>query len=114
MVSLEEEEAQQARTAKAAVPDDGHEAHSPDAAQVPRCPALSKSSAKKYWVMTHMWLLAKIPQPSRPIFADLDETTWNNLLEELLNSENFNFRREKAQARWSVRTGTTVSSTSSS
>ena len=30
----------------------------------------------------------------RPTFADLDEKTWNNFLEELLNRENYNFGRE--------------------
>ena len=28
------------------------------------------------------------------MYADLDEKTWNNFLEELPNRENFNFRRE--------------------
>ena len=36
-----------------------------------------------------MWLLAKMRQ-----YADLDEKTWNNFLEELLNRENSNFRLE--------------------
>ena len=49
---------------------------------------------RKYWVMKHMWLLAKMRQPSRPTYADLDEKTWNDFLEELLNRENFNFRLE--------------------
>ena len=49
---------------------------------------------KKYWVMTHMWLLAEMRQPSRAMTADLDEKTWNTFLEELLNRENFNFQRE--------------------
>ena len=44
--------------------------------------------------MTHMWLLAKMRQPNSPMFADLDEKTWNTFLEELLNRENFNFRRK--------------------
>ena len=44
--------------------------------------------------MTHMWLLAKMRQPSRAMYADLDERTWTTFLEELLNRENFNFRRE--------------------
>ena len=44
--------------------------------------------------MTHMWLLAKMRQLSRAMYADLDERTWNTFLEELLNRENFNFRRE--------------------
>ena len=57
-------------------------------------PSFNEELRKKYWVMTHMWLLAKMRQPNRPMFADLDEKTWNTFLEELLNRENFNFRRE--------------------
>ena len=49
---------------------------------------------KKYVVMTHMCLLAKMRQPSRAMYADLEEKTWNTFLEELLNLENFNFQRE--------------------
>ena len=41
-----------------------------------------------------MWLLAKMRQPSRPMYADLDEKTWNDFLEELQNREHLNFRRE--------------------
>ena len=48
----------------------------------------------KHWVMTHIWLLAKMRQPSRPINADLDEKTWNNFPEGPLRREIFNFRRE--------------------
>ena len=57
-------------------------------------PATIEDLRRKYWVMTHMWQLAKMRQPSRPMYADLDEKTWSNFLEELLNRENFNFRRE--------------------
>ena len=57
-------------------------------------PVTVEDLRRKYWVMTHMWQLAKMRQPSRPMYADLDEKTWNNFLEELLNRENFNFRRE--------------------
>ena len=67
-------------------------------------PSSIEELRKKYWVMTQMWLLAKMRQPSRPKNADLDEKTWNNFLAELLNCENFNFGvRLKAQARWWVR-----------
>ena len=57
-------------------------------------PVTIEDLRRKYWVMTHMWLLAKMRQPSRPMYSDLDERTWNNFLEELLNRENINFRRE--------------------
>ena len=52
------------------------------------------SSIEELRIMTHMWLLAKMRQSSRPMYADLDEKTWNSFLEELLNRENLNFRRE--------------------
>ena len=57
-------------------------------------PSSIEKLRRKYWVMTHMWLLAKMRQPSRPMYADLEEKTWNNFLEELQNFENFNFWRE--------------------
>ena len=75
-------------------------------------PATIEDLRRKYWVMTQKWQLAKMRQPSRPMYADLDEKTWNNFLEELLNRENFNFRREIEGS--GVPTGTIVSSTSSS
>ena len=81
---------------KAAALDAGREPHSTDSAQVPLLHARHsiEDLRRKYWVMTHMWQLAKMRQPSRPMYADLDERTWNNFLEELLNRENFNFQRE--------------------
>ena len=36
-------------------------------------PSSIEEHRKKCWVMTHMWLLAKMRQPNRPTFADLDE-----------------------------------------
>ena len=54
-------------------------------------PTTIEDLRRKYWVMTHMWQLAKMRQPSRPMSG---EKTWNNFLEELLNRESFNFRRE--------------------
>ena len=57
-------------------------------------PSSIEELRKKYWDMTHVRLLAKMRQPNKPMFADLDEQTWNSFLEELLNRENFNFRRE--------------------
>ena len=49
-------------------------------------PSSIEEVRKKCWV-------AKMRQP-RPMFAEIDEQTWNSFLEELLNREKFNFRRE--------------------
>ena len=48
----------------------------------------------KYTVMKHMWLLAQIRQPGRQAFSDLGKDTWTDLLEELLNKDNFFFEKE--------------------
>ena len=66
----------QTRVAKAAAPDVGCEPHSPNASQVPLLDAkVYRGAPEKYWVMTHMWLLAKMHQPSRAMYANLDERT---------------------------------------
>ena len=97
VVSLEEEEAQE-RT----IPEHPKQLHlTLDASltvqkrrrYLSSMPSSIEELRKKYWVMTHMWLLAKMRQHSRPLYTDLDEKTWNNFLEELVNRENFNFRR---------------------
>ena len=49
----------------------------------------------KYPVMTHMWLLAQMRQPTRSIHSDLKETTFTKFLDELLLSEKKSF--------WNVR-----------
>ena len=48
----------------------------------------------KYQVLSNMWLLAKLRQPGRALYRDLDERTWPLLLEELLNRKNFAFQRQ--------------------
>ena len=48
----------------------------------------------KYTVMKHLWLLAQMRQPGRHAFSDLGKDTWTDLLEELLNKDNFLFERQ--------------------
>ena len=48
----------------------------------------------KYQVLSNLWLLAKLRQPGRALYRDLDERTWHLLLEELLNRKNFAFQRQ--------------------
>ena len=98
MISLEEEEAQE--RVKPEQPKQLHLTLDANLTVQTRrrflssMPRTVEDLRRKYWVMTHMWLLAKMRQPSRAMYADLDEHTWNTFLEELLNRENFNFQRE--------------------
>ena len=46
--------------------------------------------------MTHMWLMAQMWQPTRPLCSDLTKDTFNDLLEELLSTRNFLLEREVA------------------
>ena len=43
----------------------------------------------KYKVMANMFLLAKMRQPSRHLYKDLDANTFSDFLDELLNDRNF-------------------------
>ena len=44
--------------------------------------------------MTNLWLLAQMRQPGRSIYQDLDRCTFNELLDALLDRDNFNFYKE--------------------
>ena len=59
-------------------------------------PATIEDLRKKYQAMSHMWLLAKMRQPTRPLYADLKETTFSKSLDELLGEKNFYLEREVA------------------
>ena len=50
----------------------------------------------KYQVMTHMWLLAQMRQPTRPVYSDLKESTFTKFLDELLSENFFLLEREVA------------------
>ena len=52
-------------------------------------PLSTEELRQKYKVMTHMWLLAQMRQPTRPLYSDLTKDTFNDLLEELLSTRNF-------------------------
>ena len=43
-----------------------------------------------------MWLLAKMRQPTKPLHADLKETTFSKFLDEFLGEKNFLLEREVA------------------
>ena len=59
-------------------------------------PGTIEELRNKYQVMTHMWLLAQMRQPTRPIYSDLKESTFTKLLDELLSEKNFLLEREIA------------------
>ena len=56
----------------------------------------------KYQVMTHMWLLAQMRQPTRPAYSDLKETTFTKFLDELLSEKNSLLEREVAGSKMLV------------
>ena len=56
----------------------------------------------KYQVMTHMWLLAQMRQPTRPVYSDLKESTFTKFLDELLSEKNFLLEREVAGSKMIV------------
>ena len=58
-------------------------------------PGTIEELRNKYQVMTHM-LLAQMRQPTRPIYSDLQESTFTKLLDELLSEKNFLLEREIA------------------
>ena len=59
-------------------------------------PATIEELRDKYQVMSHMWLLAQMRQPTRPLHADLKESTFSKFLDELLSEKNFLLEREVA------------------
>ena len=118
MVSVEEEEAQE-RT-KPEQPKQLHVTLDANLSVQTRRRYLSSMTAtiedlrRKYWVMTHMWQLATMRQPSRPMYTDLDEKTWNIWRSSSTVKTSFSGVRLKDLVKWWVPTGTIVSSTSSS
>ena len=52
--------------------------------------------------MSNLWLLAKMRQPARQIFADFSETTFPKILDELLSEKNFLLDRNIAGTRMIV------------
>ena len=48
----------------------------------------------KYEVMSNMWLLAQLRQPGRPLFSDLQPTTFQRILKQLLGKEDFGLKKE--------------------
>ena len=57
-------------------------------------PADEKGLRLKYVVITNLWLLAQMRQPGRTIYRDLDRCTFNDFLDTLLDTDNFNFFKE--------------------
>ena len=52
-------------------------------------PATTEALRLKFSVMSNLWLLPKMRQPARQIFADFTETTFPKILDELLSEKNF-------------------------
>ena len=52
-------------------------------------PATTEALRLKFSVMSNLWLLAKMRQPARQIFADFTEITFPKILDELLSEKNF-------------------------
>ena len=48
----------------------------------------------KYEVMSNMWLLAQLRQPGRSLFSDLQPTTFQRILKQLLGKEDFGLKKE--------------------
>ena len=59
-------------------------------------PATIAELRNKYQVMSHMWLLAQMRQPTRPLYGDLTETTFGKFLNESLSVKNFLLERDIA------------------
>ena len=98
MISLEEEEAQERSK-----PEHPKQLHLTLEANltlqtrrrfISQMPKSVEQLRTKYQVLSNMWLLAKLRQPGRALYRDLDERTWPLLLEELLNRKNFAFQRQ--------------------
>ena len=65
-------------------------------------PATTEALRMKFSVMSNLWLLSKMRQPSRPIFADFTESTFPKILDELLSEKNFLLDRNIAGTRMIV------------
>ena len=65
-------------------------------------PATTEALRLKFSVMFNLWLLAKMRQPARQIFADFTETTFPKILDELLSEKNFLLDRNIAGTRMIV------------
>ena len=65
-------------------------------------PATTEALRLKFSVMSNLWLLAKMRQPARQIFADFTETTFPKILDELLSEKNFLLDRNIAGTRMIV------------
>ena len=65
-------------------------------------PATTEALRLKFSVMSNLWLLAKMRQPARQIFADFTETTFPKILNELLSEKNFLLDRNIAGTRMVV------------
>ena len=50
-------------------------------------PATTEALRLKFSAMSNVWLLAKMRQPTRQIFADCTETTFSKILDELLSEK---------------------------
>ena len=48
----------------------------------------------KYEVMGNVWLLAQLRQPGRSVFSDLEPTTFQKCLKQLLGKQDFNLHKE--------------------
>ena len=109
MVSLEEEEAQE--RVKPEQPNQLHLTLDANLRVQTRrrylssMPRTVEELRKKYWVMTHMWLLAKMRQPSRAMYADLDEKNMEHLSGGA--TEQGKLQLPARDERWLVQTGTT-------
>ena len=65
-------------------------------------PATTEALRLKFSVMSDLWLLAKMRQPARQIFADFTESTFPKILDELLSEKNFLLDRNIAGTRMIV------------
>ena len=65
-------------------------------------PATTEALRLKFSVMSNLWLLAKMRQPARQIFANFTETTFPKILNELRSEKNFLLDRNIAGTRMIV------------
>ena len=65
-------------------------------------PATAEALRLNFSVMSNLWLLAKIRQPARQIFAEFTETTFPKILDELLSEKNSLLDRNIAGTRMIV------------
>ena len=71
-----------------------------------RMPSSTEELRQKCKVMMHVWLLAQMRQPTRPLHRDLTKDTFHDLLKELLRKEAIQRTRRRGlpiqEALWSV------------